>query len=67
MDPLGNVIRDLLKRKHAENVRNARCLAISLKTEGMTADQIEEMLHASEFDPDVIAEAMTNLPQKKGK
>lgn len=66
MDPLGNVVRDFLKKAHADNVRNAVTLATELRDdEGMNASQIEEMLHSSGFDPHVIAEAMESLPIKR--
>lgn len=68
MDPLGNVVRDFLKKTHAANVRNAVSLAMELRDdEGMKNDQIEEMLYSSGFDSAVIAEAMDNLPIKKSK
>ncbi len=68
MDPLGNVIKDFLKKAHADNVRNAVSLAAELQDdEGMNNEQIEEMLFASGFDAHVIAEAMDNIPTKKNK
>jgi len=66
MDPLGNVVRDFLKQKHTENVRNAAALAQELRDEEcMNNDQIEEMLYASGFDAVVIADAFQVLPSKK--
>lgn len=67
MDPLGNVVRDFLKKQHADNVRNAMALASELRDEGMKDDQIEEMLYSSEFESDVIVEAMSNMPKKTAK
>ncbi len=66
MDPLGNVVREFLKKAHADNVRNATSLAAELRDgESMQDDQIEEMLYASGFEADVVTEAMSNLPFKK--
>lgn len=67
MDPLGKVMRELLKQAHVESVRQARTLALGLRDDGMTYDQIEEMLYSSEFDHEVIAEVMQKLPSKKAK
>ena len=47
MDVLGNVIRDFLKEKHASMVRTAVSLAMDLKRDGMTDNQIDEMLCAT--------------------
>ena len=67
MDPLGNVIRDFLKKAHSDNVKNAVSLAMEFRDESMNDDQIEEMLYASGFDSMVIAEAMDSIPVKKNK
>lgn len=68
MDPLGNVVRDFLKKAHQDNVRNAISLAVEFQDdEGMSLDQIEEMLYSSGFDADVVAEALDNIPIKKAK
>lgn len=65
MDPLGNVIKDFLRQTHASHVRNAVSLAKEFKDEGMTNEQIEEMLFSSGFDSMIIAEAMEHVPTKK--
>lgn len=66
MDRFGNVIRDFLKKAHADNVRNAVSLGTELRQdEGMSDDQIEEMLYASGFDAAVISEAMDSIPAEK--
>jgi len=68
MDPLGDVVRNFMKQAHARNVRNALSLAAELrKEEGMTDDQIEEMLYASGFEQEEISEALSNLPAKGQK
>jgi hypothetical protein len=67
MDPFGNVIRDFLKEKHAASVRNAVSLAMEFKDEGMTKDQLEEILCASGFDREIISEAMDLIPSQKKK
>ena len=68
MDPLGNVLRDFLKKKHSDNVHNAVALAKELRDdEGMNDEQIQEMLYASGFDSIVIAEALDNIPVKRNK
>lgn len=68
MDPLGNVVRDFLKKAHADNVRNAVALGSELRSdEGMNDDQIEEMLFASGFDAQVVVEAMEGIPTRKSK
>lgn len=67
MDPLGNVVRDFLKKAHSDAVQNATSLALELRDEGMDNDQIEEMLCASGFKSIVIAEAMDSIPTKKNK
>lgn len=68
MDPLGTVVREFLKKARADNVRNAISLAAELRNEeGMKSNQIEEMLYASGFEADIIAEAMENIPSQKGK
>lgn len=64
MDPLGNVVRDFLKQAHARNVKNAVSLGMEFRDEGMTRDQIEEMLYASGFEAVVIADAMDAIPSK---
>ena len=58
MDKFGNVVRDFLKQAHATNVRNAAALASELRTEGMSSEQIEEMLFASDFDEQTVRDAM---------
>jgi hypothetical protein len=66
VDPLGNVVKDFLKKAHRDNVRNAFSLAKELRDEeGMNDEQIEEMLYASGFEADVIGEAMNEIPLKK--
>ena len=65
MDVLGNVIRDFLKEKQASMVRTAVSLAMDLKRDGMTDDQIEEMLCATGYDAPVIAEALISIQPKK--
>lgn len=68
MDRFGNVLRDFLKKAHADQVRNAVSLGTELRQEeGMTDEQIEEMLYASGFEADIIAEAMDNIPVKQNK
>jgi hypothetical protein len=66
MDPLGNVMREFLRKAHVKNVKIARALADELLQEKMAMDQVEEMLYASGFEAVVIDEAMDSLP-KKGK
>ncbi len=66
MDPLGNVMREFLRKAHAKQVKMARALADELLQEKMAMEQIEEMLYASGFENIVIDEAMDSLP-KKGK
>lgn len=66
MDRFGNVIRDFLKKAHSDNVRNAVSLGTELRLdEGMTDEQIEEMLYASGFEALVITEAMDNISAAK--
>jgi len=66
MDRFGNVLRDFLKKAHADQVKNAVSLGTELRQdEGMNDEQIEEMLYASGFEADVIAEAMDNIPTQK--
>jgi SOS response regulatory protein OraA/RecX len=67
MDQLGEVIRNQLKQVRANNVHNARVLAMDLRSEGMTKDQIEEMLYANGFEGDIIDEAIQSVPAKKAK
>ena len=65
MDILGNVIRNFLKEKHASSVRTAVSLAMDLKRDKMTNEQIEEMLCASGLEAPVIAEALASISSKK--
>jgi SOS response regulatory protein OraA/RecX len=66
MDPIGKVVREFLKKAHSNSLRNALALATELQSEeNMDSDQISEMLCASGFEPDIIAEALSNLPEKK--
>jgi hypothetical protein len=58
MDKFGNVVRDFLKQAHATNVRNASALAGELRKEGMSGEQVEEMLFASGFDEQTVRDAM---------
>lgn len=62
MDPLGRVVRELIQRQHEDIVRTATTLAVDLKADGMDDSQVEEMLFASGFDADVVAEAMESNP-----
>ena len=66
MDNFGNVIRNLMQDVHSRMVLNASSLASEMRREGMTRDQVEEMLYAEGFEQDIIEEAMSSLPQKKG-
>lgn len=66
MDPLGNVVRELLKQARAQRVKNATSLAGEFRKEGMTDSQIEEMLFASGFDDDVVDDAMKEISPKRG-
>ena len=61
MDPLGNVVRELLRRQRDDIVRTASNLADELRNEGMDRSQVEEMLFASGFESDVVAEALESL------
>jgi len=65
MDPLGNAVRDMLRRQRDDMVRTASSLAEELKSEGMTPEQVEEMLFASGFDSGVVSEAMDSFPERK--
>lgn len=65
MDPLGNAVRDMLRRQRDDMVRTASSLAEELKSEGMTSSQVEEMLFASGFESDVVSEAMDSFPEKE--
>ena len=65
MDLLGEVVRNFLKESRGAAVQNAHSLATELREEGMKEPQIEEMLYASDFDEDVVVEAMSMLPRKK--
>ena len=64
MDVLGNVIRDFLKEKHASMVRTAVSLAMDLKRDGMTDNQIDEMLCATGYEAPVITEALASIQSK---
>ena len=65
MDPLGNVVRELMRRQHDDIVRTASNLADELKSEGMDKSQVEEMLFASGFEPDVVAEALAPIVSER--
>ena len=65
MGLLGNVINNFLKEKHASSVRTATSLAMDLKRDRMTNDQIEEMLCATGYEASVIAEALDSIQTKK--
>ena len=67
MDTFGNVIRNLMQDVHSRTVLNASSLASEWEREGMTRDQVEEMLYSEGFDQDIIEEAMSSFPLKKGK
>jgi hypothetical protein len=59
MDLLGNTVREYLRQKRADNVRTARTLADEFRKEGMTNDEVAEMLCASGYEEDVIHEAIS--------
>ena len=65
MDPLGKTVRELLRAKHEKSVRGAVLLAKMFQKEGMNKGQVEEMLFASEFETEVIADAMKRLETPK--
>lgn len=65
MDLLGEAVRRFLKESRAAAVQNAHSLATELCEEGMREAQIEEMLYSSEFDEDIVVEAMSLLSCKK--
>ena len=65
MDQLGKTVRELLRAKHEKSVRGAVLLAKMFQKEGMDKGQVEEMLYASEFEKEVITDAMKRLEEKK--
>ena len=65
MDVLGSAINSFLKEKNASSVRTATSLAMDLKRDGMTDDQIKEMLCATGYEEPVIAEALQSISSRK--
>lgn len=55
---LGAVIREFAKQNHLKEVKNASVIALEFAKEGMSQDQIEEMLFSSGYEADVINEAL---------
>jgi hypothetical protein len=56
MDSLGKVLREYLRQKRADDVREARAMAKEMRVDGMSSAQLEEMLFASGFSSDVVEE-----------
>jgi hypothetical protein len=67
MDQLGKAMKDFIRQVRSDRVRNALALTGELSKEGMNNEQIEEMLFASGFEDDVVAEAMDSLPARRHK
>jgi DNA-binding protein H-NS len=67
MDKLGQVFKDLERAAREREVREATSLAEVLREDGMTNEQIEEMLCSDGFDHEVVVAAMSTLPQKRAK
>ena len=65
MDPLGNVVREFMRRQRDDIVKTASALVGELQSEGMDRSQIEEMLFASGFETDVVAEALDSIPSQR--
>lgn len=61
MDTLGKVAREYLKQVHEKSVKQAYVLAMDYKQEGMTHDEIEEMLYSAEYENIVVDAAMNRL------
>ena len=64
MDPLGRIVRELVRMTHEKHVRGALELAKLLRQDGMSKVQVEEMLHASGFEPEVVTDAMARFRER---
>ena len=65
MDIFGNVCREYERLAHANHVKQAFALAETYKEDGLNREQIEEMLYASDYEANVVQEAMSLLPGGK--
>lgn len=66
-DPLGNIIRNFMRDSHVKNIKHASVVAMDFAKDGMDYGQIEEMLFASGFEGEVIAEVLQTIPVKRSK
>lgn len=61
MDILGKVARAHLKQIHENNVKQAYVLAMDFKREGMSTEEVEEMLFSAGYESPVVDSAMNRL------
>jgi len=61
MDALGQTVRDFLQVYRTKQVLTAQTLAKTLRKEGMSCDQVEEMLYAGEYEKDVVTEVIQHV------
>lgn len=61
MDALGQTVRDFLQVYHKKQVLTASTLAKTLRKEGMSRDQVEEMLFAGDYENEVVEEVIQQL------
>jgi len=67
MDPLGQTVRDFLQSYRERKVRTALTLAKDFRKQGMTSDQVEEMLYSGDFEKDIIDEVLRELYARTSK
>jgi hypothetical protein len=61
MDALGQTVRDFLQVYRKKQVLTASTLAKTLRKEGMSRDQVEEMLYAGDYESAVVEEVVQQL------
>jgi len=58
MDALGQTVRDFMRAYREKQIKSACTLAQGLRKEGMSRDQVEEMLYGADVDPEIVDEVL---------
>jgi hypothetical protein len=61
MDALGQTVRDFLQVYRKKQVLTASTFAKTLRKEGMSRDQVEEMLYAGDYEAEVVEEVLQQI------